>query len=360
MKISATQLQMQATSYYQRTESIHVTQERMLQNPPTAEAEDSVELSEEGRNQAQNAKAKGNNTVDETDDPIDIHESYRDAKLKARLMLIKAFLAQLDGKNPAAFDTLLESLREEMRKNDAGQNGAVNHPVSVSKPLQRGGRTVEVLTKTSHEISVESGLQFSTKAQVKTADGRTIDIDMEINMSQSFYAKVSSESRHEMKLVDPLVVNFDGPSAALTERKFAFDLDADGTTDQISQLGKGSGFLALDKNNDGTINDGTELFGTASGDGFADLAAFDQDQNGWIDESDSIFDKLRIWTHEEDGTSKLVGLGEKGIGAIFLGSVKGNYELGNVENPDGMIRRTGIFLSENGKAGTVQHVDLAI
>ena len=41
----------------------------------------------------------------------------------------------------------------------------------------------------------------------------------------------------------------------------------------------GSGYLALDKNGDGTINDGSELFGTRNGDGFADLAQYDEDGN---------------------------------------------------------------------------------
>ncbi len=39
------------------------------------------------------------------------------------------------------------------------------------------------------------------------------------------------------------------------------------------------------------INDGSELFGTSSGDGFKDLATYDEDENGWIDENDSIFSK---------------------------------------------------------------------
>ena len=45
---------------------------------------------------------------------------------------------------------------------------------------------------------------------------------------------------------------------------------------------------ALDINEDGKINDGKELFGTASGNGFGDLAAYDQDNNGWIDEKCSM------------------------------------------------------------------------
>lgn len=65
------------------------------------------------------------------------------------------------------------------------------------------------------------------------------------------------------------------PAASLTERDFAFDIDLDGHADQIAFVGTGSGFLALDRNGDGEINDGSELFGPESGDGFAELAAYD-------------------------------------------------------------------------------------
>ena len=79
----------------------------------------------------------------------------------------------------------------------------------------------------------------------------------------------------------------------LSDQTFYFDLDADGEEEEISML-KGSGYLALDKNEDGIINDGSELFGTGNGDGFADLARYDEDGNGWIDENDSILSLIHI------------------------------------------------------------------
>ena len=61
--------------------------------------------------------------------------------------------------------------------------------------------------------------------------------------------------------------NLDQNAASVSDQKFLFDLDADGNSEMISMLGSGSGFLALDKNGDGVINDGSELFGTKNGDG---------------------------------------------------------------------------------------------
>jgi len=135
--------------------------------------------------------------------------------------------------------------------------------------------------------------------------------------------------------------------------------DADGEKEEISKLESGSGYLSLDKNGDGIINDGSELFGPKSGNGFGDLAAYDEDANGWIDENDEIWSKLKIWCKDEKGNDKLYTLAESGVGAICLQNAETNFTQGNAENVKGYIRKTGIFLYENGNVGTLQHLDLA-
>ncbi|MDA3847001.1 MAG: hypothetical protein PF505_10755 [Vallitaleaceae bacterium] len=63
-------------------------------------------------------------------------------------------------------------------------------------------------------------------------------------------------------------------------KKITFDITSSGNPTQMSFVKSGSGFLSIDKNQDGIINDGTELFGPATGNGFLELAAFDDDENG--------------------------------------------------------------------------------
>lgn len=202
---------------------------------------------------------------------------------------------------------------------------------------------------------------FSTTGTVKTTDGREIHFNVDLEMSRSFEEYFSEDvAMTNFSLCDPLVINMDVGSAELSDQKFYFDLDADGEEDEIAMLGSGSGYLALDKNGDGKINDGRELFGTSSGDGFKDLAEYDTDHNGWIDENDAVWSKLKIWTKDENGQDKLYTLGEKGVGAIYLGSASTDFTLANdTGSTKGLIRRTGIFLYENGAAGTVQHLDVA-
>lgn len=207
----------------------------------------------------------------------------------------------------------------------------------------------------------QESVSFSTVGTVRTSDGREIHFNVDVAMSRSFEQYFSQEVQQaKANLCDPLVINLDVGSAQLLDQKFYFDLDADGVEDEIAMLGSGSGYLALDKNHDGKINDGSELFGTSSGDGFRDLAQYDLDGNGWIDENDEIWSQLKIWTKNEKGEDVLYTLKEKGIGAIYLGSASTDFSLvGSNGDTNGMIRKTGIFLYENGAAGTVQHLDVA-
>lgn len=215
----------------------------------------------------------------------------------------------------------------------------------------------------NHYYEEEENTEFYSSGTVKTADGRSIDFDIGVELSRSFqkqsHVKIDYKKAYQ---IDPLVINLEDSSAEVTDQKFLFDLDCDGELDSISILAGASGFLALDKNGDGIINDGSELFGTGSGDGFGELAVFDLDGNGWIDENDPVFDRLRIWTKAADGTDKLIGLGIAGVGAIYLGNIDTAFSLNSQKDNQslGSIQSTGIYLKENGQAGTIQHVDFAM
>lgn len=199
-------------------------------------------------------------------------------------------------------------------------------------------------------------VSFQAQGIVKTADGKEIKMDREFYQEQNIHLRLGDAAK-----IDPLVINYAGNMPVLTGTKFIFDLDADGTPEQISRLQPGSGFLVLDKNSDGRINNGTELFGPVSGNGFSELALLDEDGNGWLDENDPVFDKLRIWSRSETGEEQLLALGEVGIGALYLGHVSTSFEMRD-QNYEllAQLQKTGLFLREDGTAGTVQHIDLAV
>lgn len=229
---------------------------------------------------------------------------------------------------------------------------------------------MKVLNYVGESWSMEQeDTSFSTVGTVRTKDGREINFNINVNMSrrcEEYYREELNVA--QFTLHDPLVINLDTDATELSDQTFYFDLDADGREEEISML-KGSGYLALDKNGDGIINNGSELFGTGNGDGFADLAQYDEDGNGWIDENDAIWSKLKIWCKDENGNDVLYKLSDKGVGAICLQNVSTDFTVqGDRKGQDGstnanatnaVIRKTGIFLYENGNVGTVQHVDMA-
>ncbi len=214
-----------------------------------------------------------------------------------------------------------------------------------------------------HELRYESEqTTFSAAGVIKTADGKEISFTVQLNMSREFLQEQNIRIRAgDAAKVDPLVINYSGQAAELTSTKFSFDLDVDGTADQISFVSAGSGFLALDRNADGVINNGSELFGPGTGDGFAELAGYDEDHNLWIDENDPIFDNLRIWSRDAQGNDSLVALGQRGIGAIFLGHLSTRFAINTGQNESlGEVNGSGISVNENGTVGTVQQIDLTV
>ena len=233
---------------------------------------------------------------------------------------------------------------------------------SISIGTGGSGTTWQRVTATSGFVSESESVAFASSGMVKTQDGRSIDFNIEVSMSRAFTSQINTLTTQNYIKPDPLVINLDTDIGSVTDQKFLFDLDSDGDEEEISFAGKGSGFLALDRNGDGRIGDGSELFGTKSGDGFKDLAAFDEDCNGWIDENDSIYSKLKVWTKDEDGNDYLINLKDADVGAIYLDNADTQFSLKDGNNRlNGEIKKTGIYLHEStGAAGTLNHVDLAV
>ncbi|HIC44090.1 MAG TPA: hypothetical protein EYO73_07305 [Sulfurimonas sp.] len=202
--------------------------------------------------------------------------------------------------------------------------------------------------------SENESFSFSTTGVIKT-DTQEMNINIDFSMSRSFVVENRIDTG---RVFDPLVINYNGELPELSETRFSFDLDNDGEEDQISKLKEGSGFLALDKNEDGKINQGRELFGTILGNGFDELAQYDEDNNNWIDENDAIWEKLQIWNGGMSEGKELLALGEVGIGAIYLNATEADFTYKTDKNEKlGELRASGIYLQESGIAGTISQID---
>ena len=152
---------------------------------------------------------------------------------------------------------------------------------------------------------------------------------------------------------DPLVIDLGGLGIELTtlENGVHFDLDKNGFAEKTAWIGKEEGFLVLDRNGDGEITDGGELFGDRvelengliSVSGFQALSELDDNKDGMVDSNDSMWNQLRVWIDkDQNGVSEgeLKTLEELGIISISLNVFKDanvDSETGTMEAEYAMV-----------------------
>nr|WP_313408409.1 hypothetical protein [Pseudomonas sp.] len=159
--------------------------------------------------------------------------------------------------------------------------------------------------------------------------------------------------------VDPLVLDLagNGFSTSGLNRPVRFDMDADGRIDSISAPTGDDALLALDRNGNGRIDDGRELFGDQHGatNGFAELARFDDNGDGRIDAADAVFDKLRLLRFDGAGRQQSQPLSAAGVSAIDLRVRDVSIALGAYDQ----IAQLGRFEFTDGRSGQAADLLLA-
>ena len=223
----------------------------------------------------------------------------------------------------------------------------------------RGGTEDSWQWSSQEKIDDHERTQVTGQGRVVTADGRSIAFTVGLDMCRDYSCERDYAASGKVVLQDPLVINFAGQGAELTGKTLSFDLDADGLAERIPGLASGSAYLVLDRNGNGRVDDGSELFGTRSGNGFADLASLDTDGNGWLDAADPAFQSLQYW-QPGSGDKPSGTLASAGVGALWLGSVASPFALKDGANQLlGEIKAAGVFLYEDGRVGSLQQVDVA-
>lgn len=260
---------------------------------------------------------------------------------------------------------LVESLtghKFKLKKpSEAPQDSENNGPQDAAQAPQLQGWGIRYDSQETRAESEQTSVAI--QGVVKTSDGQDIAFNLDLQMNRSYVEQTSVSVRlGDAEIVDPIVVNFDGTAAQLTDWKFDFDLNADGIKEQIPFVTGGSGILVFDKNGDGQVSDGKELFGPVTGNGFSELAALDEDKNNWIDENDSAYSHLSIWSKDNAGSESLVPLSLKNVGALFVGAISSPFDLRDQANNNikGQSISTGIYLNDSGVASSLQQLYFAV
>lgn len=193
---------------------------------------------------------------------------------------------------------------------------------------------------------------FAANGKVCLADGssRQFAVDYALKRDTEFTRAVGGAW---LELQDPLVLDFGPPTVQLSQTHIEFDLDSDGQAELMRMPDIASAFLFWDRNLNGVADNGSELFGLKTGNGFAELGALDQDQNGWIDEDDEAFRDLKLWQMSLNG-ERVQTLAQAGVGALAVAAANTPFSLKEQGDVLGQIQASSIWLGEHAGAGTVR------
>lgn len=181
----------------------------------------------------------------------------------------------------------------------------------------------------------------------------------QVMQQRELNVQIGAPSQPQPQLSDPLTLDLAGDGFATRglQRAVLFDLNADGRLDQVSMPDRDDALLALDRNGNGRIDDGKELFGDQNGaaNGFAELARYDDNGDGRIDASDAIYRQLTLLRFDEQGRQQTRSLADAGVSAIRLQARDVDLALGAYDR----IAQLGAFEFEDGRQGQAADLLLA-
>ncbi|WP_156183875.1 hypothetical protein [Chromobacterium sp. LK1] len=304
------------------------------------------------------ASAPASPSSDVSLSPGGVNASAKDQQLAdgmtPMLGLIKDILEKVLGVKFKVVDGTLQ--KDDGKSGDSNASAPTPQNAPTASALPRFGGSIQQ----SYDYKESESMGFSAKGSIKTQDGREFNFSLDVQMSRSFEYHSSSSLQYGSggSPTDPLMLTLGDEAGSFSGASVSFDLQSNGQKTQLPFIDHG-GWLALDRSGDGKINDGSELFGTQSGNGFADLAKLDSNGDGVLDDGDPAFAQLKLWSGRDADKDQLMGLKELGIGAILLPSVDTPFSIKDANNQSQAdVRRSGVYLTEDGKAGRVSQVDV--
>lgn len=207
---------------------------------------------------------------------------------------------------------------------------------------QSGDVASEIAGMTTDEIMAYSAQMIQ---QGRSGATRVTAISVDIDITEVTIVQGQGEAQQQQpQTCDPLVLdlNRDGKiSTSSAQSGVSFDINGDGAAERTAFVSDGDGVLAYDRDGDGVISSGLELFGDQHGsaNGFLELEKFDENGDGVINSSDSIFSKLSVATRAADGSLVTKGLAQYGIAELGLQNSSTYISTGG-----------GSYISETGEA----------
>jgi hypothetical protein len=198
--------------------------------------------------------------------------------------------------------------------------------------------TAAVAAMTSTEVRALTVTQIGalTSAQIggldKVAGVSLTALQTAALHANTGFALASSAGLMTAAKLTPIALDLDGNGVRTLSASAGavFDVNADGVAESVGWLSATDAWLALDRNGNGLIDDGSELFGSGTTlpdgskalDGFAALRVLDSNHDGAIDANDAGFASLSVWVDSNSNArtdaGELRSLAQAGVAALSL------------------------------------------
>lgn len=199
----------------------------------------------------------------------------------------------------------------------------------------------------------------AARSSAATTSAASVNSDGLTQQSQLNVTVGTAAKPQPVQQTDPLVLDLAGNGFTTRglDDAVRFDLTGDGRPESISAPKGDDALLALDRNGNGRIDSGKELFGDQHGasNGFAELSKYDDNRDGRIDQQDSVFEQLSLLRFDAQGRQQQQSLAEAGVSAIHLQAQNVKQALGAYDE----IAQIGRFDFADGRSGQAADLLLA-
>jgi len=316
--------------------------------------------------------------AESSDKPIEVHKADKinngqtkkvntsadtyEKPIPAEVNLIKLVLENFLGKD---FDDSFADLSFEL--DNLTSNAEVNNIYESQQVGMEGYVTIagqhfnadDMLNVKQWQTHKQS-LTYQMQGQFEL-DGQSLLVDYSFALT-SEHTQYQHLEMSASALKDPLIIQFSQQGLGQIIDTQGFDINSDNKLDTLPVFSGDVGYLVYDKNQNNKADNGGELFGPKSGDGFADLALLDSNNNGFIDSDDDAFEEIYIWQPEADDLAEQwLSLAEANIQAISTSAIATPFSFYNDNNEvSAQLRQSSFALSDAGIGYGVHQVDVVI
>jgi len=306
----------------------------------------------------------GSLSVSEQQEINSIQEDIYDRPLTGRVKMMKLILESTFGES-------ISLIRSDL-SNKASSLDMEAIPKESSSPNSKSPENQE-----SQEIQLRFGHQIFNSNDRLTVEEWQIhkqelsyqmqgefDINgQHLSLDYSFYIasekiQYNSFETTAAALKDPLIVQFGDQSIGEISGQESFDINQDNNMDNLPFFSGDVGYLVYDKNANNKADNGSELFGPTSGNGFNELAQLDENNNGFLDKEDSAYQQLYLWQPDKN---TWLSLADAGIEAISTQAIATPYTFYDKNDEvQAQLRNSSFAISESGRGLGVHQVDVRI